>query len=122
MSKYVKVADIEKCKMTLMDVGASDYDRGQVEGWNSAIDMIVTELATSTPRGSKVAPEMEWLHELRLDRGYSQRQLAIKTGIAQATLAKYETGDGQPTVKNAKKIADVLGFNWTRFYEEEVQE
>lgn len=40
-------------------------------------------------------------------------------GISRAGYANIENGKRLPSVPVAKKIAAVLGFDWTRFYEED---
>lgn len=57
----------------------------------------------------------DWLVALRAGR--SQSKVAKEIGIAQSTYASIETGYRTPSVETAKKIADVLGFPWTRFFE-----
>ena len=57
----------------------------------------------------------DWLVTLRAGR--SQSKVAKEIGIAQSTYATIETGYRTPSVETAKKIADVLGFPWTRFFE-----
>ena len=57
----------------------------------------------------------DWLIALRAGR--SQSKVAKESGIAQSTYASIETGYRTPSVETAKKIADVLGFPWTQFFE-----
>lgn len=57
----------------------------------------------------------DWLVTLRAGR--SQSKVAKEIGIAQSTYASIETGYRTPSVETAQKIADVLGFPWTRFFE-----
>ena len=57
----------------------------------------------------------DWLVTLRAGR--SQSKVAKEIGIAHSTYASIETGYRTPSVETAKKIADVLGFPWTRFFE-----
>lgn len=59
---------------------------------------------------------LKWLVEIRGQR--SQQAVAHEIGIAQSTYASIEVGSRNPSVPMAKRIADVLGFDWTRFYEE----
>lgn len=59
---------------------------------------------------------MGWLREIR--GGKSQQAVADEIGIAQSTYASIEVGSRKPSVPMAKRIAAVLGFDWTRFYEE----
>lgn len=63
-------------------------------------------------KGSK---SMEWLKKIRGVK--SQQAVADKIGIPQSTYASIESGSRNPSVSMAKRIAAVLGFNWTRFYE-----
>lgn len=61
----------------------------------------------------------DWLVDARKARKESQQATADAIGIAQSTLASFETGARTPSVPVAKQVAAVLGFDWTRFYEEE---
>lgn len=58
------------------------------------------------------------LDEMRKAKNMTQVELAKKAGVAQNTISQLETGERRPSVKVAKRIAGVLGFEWTRFYEE----
>lgn len=59
---------------------------------------------------------MSWMSEIR--GGRSQYEMAREIGIPQSTYASIETGARNPSVSMAKRIAAVMGFEWTRFYEE----
>jgi len=59
------------------------------------------------------------LKEKRLEKGMTQTELAEAIGTTQAAVTRFETGARQPKPSTAKKIAAVLGFSWTEFYEEE---
>ena len=63
----------------------------------------------------------QWLKELREQSGLSQCSVAEKSGISQNYYSDIETGErGKPlNVDVAKKIAEALHFDWTRFYEDE---
>ena len=56
----------------------------------------------------------DWLVEIRGKR--SQQKVADQIGIAQSTYASLETGVRNPSVKMAKRIAEVMHFEWTRFF------
>ena len=58
-----------------------------------------------------------WLVDLR--GGRSQQELANKIGMSQSGYASIETGNRRPSVESAKKIASAMGFDWTRFFEDE---
>lgn len=49
----------------------------------------------------------------------TQAEIANRAGIKQPSYCNIETGKWHPSVATAKKIAAVLGFDWTRFYEED---
>lgn len=63
----------------------------------------------------------KWLADIRKGANKTQQNVASAAGISQAYYAGIELGiRGKPlTVPVAKKIAAVLGFDWTRFYEED---
>lgn len=62
-----------------------------------------------------------WLKEIRKAAGYSTYKTAEMAGISQSYYASIEAGmRGNPlNVDVAKKIAEALGFDWTRFYDEQ---
>lgn len=50
------------------------------------------------------------LIELRKEKGETQRDVAIATGITEATISEIERGSREnPTIKNVKKIAEHFG-------------
>mgnify|MGYP000951926990 CR=1 FL=1 len=63
----------------------------------------------------------KWLNEIREEKGLSTYAVAKLAGISQSYYASIETGArGKPlSVTIAKKIAQALGFEWTRFYEDD---
>ena len=62
------------------------------------------------------------LKELRHKSHLTQEQLAKMVGISRTMITEIENGNANPSVKVAKKIAAVLGFDWTRIYEDEYAE
>ncbi len=60
----------------------------------------------------------EWLIEERRSRRLTQLKLANEVGISRAYLAQIELGQRNPSVPVAKKLAQALAVDWTRFYEE----
>ena len=62
---------------------------------------------------------MTWLEAKREAMKMSQYDVSKVVGIAQATYCNIENGKRRPSVETAKKIAAVLGFEWTRFFEDE---
>lgn len=61
----------------------------------------------------------DWLIAIREGNGLSQKAVADAISLAQPSYCTIEKGKTNPSVDTAKKIAAVLGFDWTRFYEEE---
>lgn len=59
-----------------------------------------------------------WLVNIRKRYNLTQLQVAQRVGIAQPVYNRIETGKSNPSVDTAKKIAAVLGFNWTRFFDD----
>ena len=59
-----------------------------------------------------------WMKKLRYESNLTQAQLAKMVGISRTMITEVENGRANPSVKVAKKIAAVLGFDWTRFYDE----
>jgi transcriptional regulator with XRE-family HTH domain len=45
---------------------------------------------------------------LRDKKGFSQTELADKSGVSRVMIGKYERGEAQPSIDAAKKIADAL--------------
>ena len=60
--------------------------------------------------------------ELKIERKkklLTQQQLAELVGVDRTLISKIESGAATPSVTTAKKIAAVLGFHWTRFFDDE---
>lgn len=60
----------------------------------------------------------QWLIAQREKKKLSQKDVSTRAHISQPTYWGYEHGERTPTVETAKKIAAVLGFDWTKFFEE----
>jgi len=60
-----------------------------------------------------------WLIEIRKHQNLLQKDVAKSAGISRQQYCSVENGIRRPSVDTAKKIAEVLGFDWTRFFEEE---
>lgn len=50
--------------------------------------------------------------------GLTQQQLAEKTGLKRTYIAQAEIGGFTPTPKKAMLLAEALGFDWRKFYED----
>ena len=59
----------------------------------------------------------EWLKKKRENNGLTQEDVASKVGIQRAYYTMIENGNRNPSVDVAKKIANVIGFKWTLFFE-----
>lgn len=58
----------------------------------------------------------DWLIEIRQSQNLKQKAVASSAKISQPAYCNIESGKRNPAINTAKKIADVLGFNWERFY------
>ena len=59
------------------------------------------------------------LKQIREKKLLTQQQLADMVGVDRTLISKIESGCANPSVSTAKKIAAVLGFHWTKFFEDE---
>lgn len=62
---------------------------------------------------------MDWLKKYRLHTGMTMKDVADVVGITQVSYWQIEHGICKPRVDNAKKIANLLGFDWRLFYPDE---
>ncbi|MGI6326691.1 MAG: helix-turn-helix transcriptional regulator [Saccharofermentanales bacterium] len=60
-----------------------------------------------------------WLIERRKKQQMTQLAVARKIGITRAYYAQLELASRSPSIKVAKKLADVLDFEWTVFYNDD---
>ena len=58
-----------------------------------------------------------WLIEARQQKGLTQKELAQQVQISQPSICDIEQGNKTPRPETAKRIAKVLGFDWTRFFD-----
>lgn len=56
----------------------------------------------------------QWLIDIRNER--TQEAVALDAGISRTLYTQIELGTRNPSVPTAKKIAAVLGFDWTLFF------
>jgi len=63
-----------------------------------------------------------WLKDIRAKKELTQQEVANAANVDVTMISKIELGERRPSVEVAKKIASVLGFNWTRFFEDEGEE
>ena len=64
----------------------------------------------------------KWLNAIRKRKGLSQADVSRAAGIAQSSYCNIENGERGIAVNTANKIAAVLEFDWTRFYDNEPEE
>lgn len=58
------------------------------------------------------------LRQIRIQANMSQSQLAKAANVSRVSIARYESGSRTPDVAIARRIASVLHFDWTRFYDD----
>jgi putative transcriptional regulator len=62
-----------------------------------------------------------FLKEIREQKKITQTKLSELAGVKRQTISMIEIGQRRPTPEVAMKIAGALGFDWTRFYTEEMK-
>ncbi|KYC82626.1 helix-turn-helix transcriptional regulator [Bacillus sp. FSL W8-0445] len=62
-----------------------------------------------------------WLKHQRLTKGLTQKDVADKAEIARTTYASIEQGERNASVPTAKAIANILDFDWTIFFDDQVR-
>ncbi|OSH17509.1 DNA-binding helix-turn-helix protein [Enterococcus faecalis] len=55
--------------------------------------------------------------KLRIKNKMTQEEVAVKAEISRTTYASIEQGRRRPSVESAMRIASILGFDWTLFFE-----
>lgn len=58
--------------------------------------------------GDKKDRKINRIKTLRVEKGYTQRELAEKLGVTTRNVQKYEAGEITPPIKRAKKIANLF--------------
>ena len=61
---------------------------------------------------------MTIFQEKRTERNLTLKQVADAANVSESYCSLIERGVCKPSVKTAKRIAEVLGLDWTLFYEE----
>ncbi len=59
-----------------------------------------------------------WLINSRLNLGLTREKLAQIFQVSVPAYVAYELGTRTPRPVKAKMLAELLGFDWTRFYDE----
>ena len=59
----------------------------------------------------------KWLKMLRVEADMTCDGVGKAVGVSAVTYSLYESGKRNPKPEVAMKIGDLLGFDWTRFYD-----
>ncbi len=51
------------------------------------------------------------IRELRIEKGYTQKEMARLTGIPYSTYSNYENNNREPNLEQLRKIASVLNIS-----------
>lgn len=62
-----------------------------------------------------------WLKDMRRKHKLTQKDIAKAADVDVTMISKIELGERNPSVDLAKKIAAVLEFPWTKFYDDDEQ-
>lgn len=58
----------------------------------------------------------------RKEKGLTQAELGAEIGMAQRTVAAYESGERRPSIDVAKRLGEALDFPWAELFEDEAGE
>lgn len=83
----------------------------------SFLDIKIIQHFVYEIKGGERLKRRDWLIKYREKKGLSQSDVAKQTEITQQMYSYIENGTRRPRPELAKKIADILNFSWTRFYE-----
>ena len=56
----------------------------------------------------------------REEAGLTQEELGRKLGISRQAVCALESGKNTPRVSTAKKLGEILGFDWTELFNDKV--
>ena len=59
------------------------------------------------------------LKTIRQEKKLTMREVAERAGVTESFYCLIENGARKPSVRTAKAIAAVLGFDWTEFFSDE---
>lgn len=62
-----------------------------------------------------------WLKNIRIEAKRTMKSVSEDAGISECYYSQIENGTRNASVSVAKKIAEVLGFDWQIFFEEETK-
>ena len=83
--------------------------------WNDDLDLSCNDLwydgVAENPRGVMATELLCNLIAARNQKGLSQQDIAVKTGIKQPMLARIENGNTDPRFSTLIKIANACGVN-----------
>ncbi len=60
----------------------------------------------------------DWLIEIRHKTNMTQLTVSERAGISRAYYTQIELGRRTPSIRTAKTLARILGFTWSRFYDD----
>ena len=60
---------------------------------------------------------LEWLRAIRKEKNLRQTEVARAAKISQPSYHNIEYGNRRPSVETAKRIAECLDFEWTKFFQ-----
>lgn len=59
----------------------------------------------------------EWLAKARCAKGLNQDECSCQVGVSYSLYSKIEQGERRPSPEVAKKISNLLGIEWTKFFD-----
>lgn len=59
------------------------------------------------------------IKDKRTQKGFTQKELGDRCGMADSAIRRYESDRGNPTIKTLQRIAEALVIDWTELVPEE---
>jgi len=68
-------------------------------------------------RKEKEMKQRKWLKEIREQKNMTQLEFSELLNIPVTTYASWEQGVRNPSIDKAKDVSEILGIDWTIFFE-----
>lgn len=73
-------------------------------------------------RKEKEMKQRKWLKEIREQKNMTQLEFSELLNIPVTTYASWEQGVRNPSIDKAKDVSEILGIDWTIFFEHKLLE
>ena len=100
----------------LLKVGVDNV--GEICAWLAGIESVREyEIVSSVAPKAPHSRHQNGIAAARLEKGWTQQELADAVGVAQQHIQRWEAGVHRPGIEVLMKIGDALGVEWTSLVE-----